>query len=267
MEKDKLLNPDLFLTQTKHELTHQFNSKKPIRHFVIDGFLENNFAHTIYINFPAVKEMKTHYHGINEKKSEHSDFSKLDTSFSRLHDELSSRAFIEWLTEVTSIKDLETIDDRLGYGLHQGAHNSFLDIHIDYNLHPVKKRHRKLNFILFLNKQWEKDWGGNLELWDDKVQNCIQSISPLFNRCVIFECSEISYHGYSRISVPGDITRKSYYQYYFIPAENDISFHDTIFKSRPEESALKKLLTPTKDFLKNSAKKTLLKLGLKRFLE
>jgi len=155
----------------------------------------------------------------------------------------------------------------LGYGLHQGAHNSFLDIHIDYNLHPVKKRHRKLNFILFLNKQWEKDWGGNLELWDDKVQNCIQSISPLFNRCVIFECSEISYHGYSRISVPGDITRKSYYQYYFIPAENDISFHDTIFKSRPEESALKKLLTPTKDFLKNSAKKTLLKLGLKRFLE
>jgi Rps23 Pro-64 3,4-dihydroxylase Tpa1-like proline 4-hydroxylase len=267
MEKNKLLNPDLFLTQTIHDLEQQFNSNKPIRHLVTDNFLDRNFAHRICDHFPAVKEMKTHYHGINEKKSEHSDFSKLDDAFSSLHEELSSVRFIEWLTEVTSIKNLEPINDRLGYGLHQGANNSFLDIHIDYNLHPVKRKYRKLNFILFFNKQWEKNWGGNLELWDDRVQNCIQSISPLFNRCVIFECSEVSYHGYSRITVPEHITRKSYYQYYFIPAENDISFHDTIFKSRPEESAIKKLLTPAKDFLKNSAKKTLLKLGLKKFLE
>jgi len=267
MEKDNLLNPDLFLTQTKYDLHGQFYSNRPICHLVIDDFLDKDFAHTIYSHFPAVKEMKTHYHGINEKKSEHSDFRKLNIAFARLHEELSSSHFIEWLTEVTSIKDLETINDRLGYGLHQGANNSFLDIHIDYNLHPVKKKYRKLNFILFFNKQWENNWGGHLELWDEKVQNCIQSISPLFNRCVIFECSNISYHGYSRITVPEDITRKSYYQYYFIPAENDISFHDTIFKPRPQESAIKKLLTPPKDFLKNSAKKILLKLGLKKFLE
>jgi Rps23 Pro-64 3,4-dihydroxylase Tpa1-like proline 4-hydroxylase len=267
MEKTKLLNPDLFLIQTTHELSHQFQSNKPIRHLVVDHFLDENFADRISTHFPAVKEMKTHYHGINEKKSEHSDFSKLDIAFSWLHEELSSRHFIEWLTGVTSIKDLETIDDRLGYGLHQGANNSFLDIHIDYNLHPAKKKYRKLNFILFFNRQWEKNWGGHLELWDEKVLHCIQSISPLFNRCVIFECSDISYHGYSRITVPDDITRKSYYQYYFIPAENDVSFHDTIFKSRPEESAIKKMLTPTKDFFKNSAKKILLKLGLKKFLE
>jgi len=267
MEITKFLNPDLFHIQTKRVLSYQFNSNRPIRHLVVDDFLDENFARRIADHFPAVKEMKTHYHGINEKKSEHSDFSKLDFSFSRLHEELSSPLFIEWLTDVTSIKELQTIDDRLGYGLHQGANNSFLDIHIDYNLHPVKKRYRKLNFILFFNFQWEKNWGGHLELWDDKVLNCIQSISPVFNRCVIFECSDISYHGYSRITVPENITRKSYYQYYFIPAENDISFHDTIFKSRPEESAVKKLLTPTKDFLKNSAKKIFLKLGLKRFLE
>lgn len=267
MEKNKLLNPDLFLTQTIHDLNQQFYSNKPIHHLVIDNFLDINFAHIVCNHFPAVKEMKTHYHGINEKKSEHSDFNKLDIAFSRLHGELSSGHFIEWLTGVTSIKNLEPINDRLGYGLHQGANNSFLDIHIDYNLHPVKKKYRKLNVILFFNKQWDENWGGHLELWDEKVQNCIQSISPLFNRCVIFECSDISYHGYSRITVPGDITRKSYYQYYFTPAENDMSFHDTIFKPRPQESAIKKLLTPAKDFLKNSAKKTLLKLGLKKFLE
>ncbi|MEI9808493.1 MAG: 2OG-Fe(II) oxygenase [Bacteroidota bacterium] len=46
--------------------------------------------------------------------------------------------------------------------LHQGANHSFLDIHIDYNLHPIKKLYRKLNLIIFVNEQWENGWGGHL---------------------------------------------------------------------------------------------------------
>jgi hypothetical protein len=214
-----------------------------------------------------MEEMNTHYKGINEKKSEHSDFSQLHSSFEQLHQELSSPAFIAWMQAVTGIDLLETINDRLGYGLHQGANQSFLDIHIDYNLHPIKKLYRKLNLIIFFNEQWGTDWGGHLELWDAGVKNCIQSIPPLFNRCVIFECSDISYHGYSKINVPEGITRKSCYQYYFIPVPENISFHDTTFKPRPQESTLKKIGTYSKDFVKNSAKKILLKLGWKKFLK
>jgi hypothetical protein len=99
------------------------------------------------------------------------------------------------------------------------------------------------------------------------VKNCIQSIQPLFNRCVIFECSDVSYHGYNKINVPEGITRKSAYQYYFIPVSDNVSFHDTIFRPRPEDSAVKRVRTYSKDFVKNSAKKILLKLGLKRFLK
>ena len=94
--------------------------------------------------------------------------------------------------KVTGIPGLQTIEDRLGYGLHQGANQSFLDIHIDYNLHPLRKLYRKLNLIIFLNESWESNWGGHLELWDADVANCVQSIAPVFNRCALFECSEIS---------------------------------------------------------------------------
>ncbi|MEI9808494.1 MAG: 2OG-Fe(II) oxygenase [Bacteroidota bacterium] len=105
------------------------------------------------------------------------------------------------------------------------------------------------------------------ELWDADVKHCIQSIQPVFNRCVIFECSDISYHGYNKITVPEGITRKSCYQYYFIPVSDNVSFHDTTFKPRPQETTFKKIGTYTKDFTKNTAKKILMKLGWKKFLK
>ncbi len=267
MQAKDLVSPAIFDRAYSGELYNSFCTNKPIRHLVIDNFLQKDIADSIYAHFPSMEEMNTHYKGINEKKAEHSNFSSLHESFEQLHQELSSPKITNWLKTVTGIDSLETINDRLGYGLHQGANNSFLDIHIDYNVHPIKKLYRKLNLILFFNEQWQQDWGGHLELWDADVKNCIQSIPPVFNRCVIFECSNISYHGYSKIKVPEGVTRKSCYQYYFIPLSDNISFHDTIFKPRPQESAIKKIGTYSKDFIKNTGKKVLLKLGLKKFLK
>lgn len=262
----KVFRPELFDEAYSKALHKTFRSNKPICHLVIDNFLQADLAQAIFDHFPPMKEMNTHYKGINEKKAEHSNFLELNGSFQQLHEALLSQEFISWLEQVTGIRLLETIEDRLGYGLHQGANSSFLDIHIDYNLHPIKKMFRKLNLILFFNPQWENDWGGNLELWDKDVKTCVQSIAPVFNRCVIFECSEVSYHGYDKITVPEGITRKSCYQYYFIPVTDNISFHDTMFKPRPKEPFTKKVVTHVKEFAKNSAKKMLMKIGWKRFL-
>jgi len=267
MAVNEIFNNQIFNKETTITLGRLFNSNTPVRHIVIDNFLEDQIAQDIYKHFPSLSAMKTHYKGLNENKSEDSNFAHLNNCFTVLHNALSSELFLNWITECTGIRDCTFINDRLGYGLHQGGNNSFLDIHIDYNIHPIKNLYRKLNLILFFNPVWEANWGGHLELWDSEVKNCIQSIAPLFNRCVIFECSDISYHGYSRIMVPEQITRKSYYQYYFIPVAPDIKYHDTIFKTRPKESTIKKVVTPLKEFAKNTAKRILLKAGMKRFLK
>ena len=263
----EIFNSKIFSAESKESFRELFNSNTPIRHVVIDNFLENRFGLNIHEHFPSLSAMKTHYHGLNEQKSEDSNFEKLDSCFSLLHEALSSELFLKWIQECTGIDHCAVVNDRLGYGLHQGGNNSFLDIHIDYNIHPIQKLYRKLNLILFFNPEWETNWGGHLELWDSEVKNCIQSITPIFNRCVIFECSDVSYHGYSRIAVPDDITRKSYYQYYFIPVPAAINYHDTVFKARPKESFFKKLATPVKELAKNSAKRILLKTGMKKFLK
>jgi Rps23 Pro-64 3,4-dihydroxylase Tpa1-like proline 4-hydroxylase len=267
MDQIEIFNNNIFSTESREHFRKIFSENTPIRHIVIDNFLENRFGLEINKRFPPLSAMKTHYHGLNEQKSEDSDFRKLDNSFSLLHKALSDELFLNWIEDFTCIPNCSVINDRLGYGLHQGGNNSFLDIHIDYNIHPIKKLNRKLNLILFFNPSWKADWGGHLELWDKGVKNCIQSIAPVFNRCVIFECSDISYHGYSKIAVPENITRKSYYQYYFIPVSKEIIYHDTIFKSRPKETTYKKIATPVKELTKNTIKRLLLKTRLKRFLK
>lgn len=249
------------------EWRNVFNGAKPFRFLIIDDFLEPSFAHHLAENFPTLEEMNISYNGINEQKSEHSDFSKLPDVFIRLKSITSTAEVTAAIETITEIKNLELINDRFGFGLHQGGRKSFLDIHVDYNLHPIQKKERRLNLILFLNPEWQIDWGGALEFWNKDVTICDQSVLPLFNRCVIFECTKNSFHGYSRINCPAGTTRKSFYQYYFTEPQHRVLFHDTIFKSRPQETIRKKIAIGIKEPVKNFIKRGFFYLGLKRFLK
>ena len=267
MPENAIFNTGIFREDHIPILRDSFDNAAPFRHLVIDGFLQTSFAEKIFQYFPSLLSMKTHYTGMNERKAEDTNFEILDKNFTLLHEAMCSELFLNWLESITSIHPIRTIDDRLGYGLHQGGNRSFLDIHIDYNIHPIQKLCRRLNLLIFFNPQWKAEWGGNLEFWDSSVKNCLQKIAPQFNRAVLFECSEISFHGYSRMTIPEAITRKSYYQYYFTPITENSPFHDTLFKPRPEDSLIKKIIVPAKEYLKNSAKKILLSLGFEKFLK
>ncbi len=121
-----------------------------------------------------------------------------------------------------------------------------------------------MNLLIYLNKDWKDEYGGNLELWNSDVTKLEKSYQPLFNRCVIFETNDISYHGYSKITVPEYITRKSVYAYYYTPlGDYAQKYHDTLFKARPQEGFVKKIKTDLKETVKNNVKRTLLKLGVK----
>lgn len=262
-----IFNPSLLEEQQLKGLNKSFDSAQPFRFLVIDNFLVPGLAEELARDFPSLEEMNVNYKGINERKSEHSDFHRLAPAFTRLKQELSSEAFTSVIENITGIDHPETVNDRYGYGLHQGGKNSFLDIHVDYNLHPISGKQRRLNLILFLNPQWEADWGGALEFWNKDVSACQHSILPIFNRCVLFECNEYSFHGYSRINCPENITRKSFYQYYFTEPKGKIVYHDTVFKNRPGEPVNKKIMVSVKEMLKNNTKRLLYYLGWKRFLK
>jgi Rps23 Pro-64 3,4-dihydroxylase Tpa1-like proline 4-hydroxylase len=259
-----LLNNKLSQDSYLEQLRKEFEQAQPYKHIAIDNFLEEGFAEEIYQKFPPLDILSKHYHGLNEQKSEGSNFENFDPVFIKLREVVSSKEFIEKVEFITGLKGLFTTQDALGSGVHQGKNGSYLDIHIDFNIHHVQKIHRRLNLLIFINKNWKEEYGGKVELWNHNVTELGKAYLPILNRCVIFETNEISYHGYSTITVPEGETRKSFYTYYYTQiGDYKGQYHDTIFKARPYEGTVKKLKTDVKETLKNTVKRTLLKLGVK----
>lgn len=246
------------------DLKHSFNHATPYRHLVIDNFLCEKFAESLLDNFPRFELLTRHYKGLNEQKSEGADFNSFHPAFTTLRETLNAEPFRKKISFITGIEDIFSTEDALGSGIHQGKNGSFLDIHIDFNLHHIKKIHRRLNLLIFLNKNWEEKYGGALELWNKDVTVLCKSYLPIFNRCVIFENNEISYHGYSKINIPEGTSRKSFYNYYYTDFNQFRGeYHDTVFKAKPFDSKLKKIITDTKESFKNKVKRYLFKKGIK----
>ena len=262
-----VLNTEFINEQTIEKNRKAFAGGQPYKHLVIDNFLTEEVAENLFNNFPKVSELRKHYKGINENKSEGSSFDAYHNDFIKVLDAIKGPDFVKWLEQVVEIDDLLLPDDHRGAGVHQGKNGSFLDIHVDFSVHPILNLHRRLNLLIFLNKDWKPEYGGLLELWNEDVSILGKSILPAYNRAVIFETTDTSYHGYDVISVPEGVTRKSIYSYYYSPLGEGVKYHDTIFKPRPSDSFLKKTQTNTKESVKNGIKKTLKRLGLKSLFE
>ncbi len=263
----KIFNEQWFQPAAIESLHRDFVSAKPFPHIKIDGLLDEAFADTLLANFPKKEEMRRHYKGLNEEKSEGSNFERYHESFQKLRHELAQPQFVQFLEKMTGIEGLMLPDDYRGAGVHQGSNGSFLDVHVDFNMHPVMNVHRRLNFLVFLNKNWQENYGGKLELWDKDVKNCGAAYLPLFNRCIIFATSEISYHGYSKINVPEGVLRNSFYSYFYTPITGDVKFYDTFFKPRPGEDSVKKTKMVVKENTKTLVKRTMHKLGMRKLFD
>ncbi len=257
-----VIQPKWFEPHTILELKRRYETAQPYPHVVIDGFLDEKVADMLYEHFPKLEQMKTHYNGVNERKAEDSQFSSYHPIFTAVRKELYSQPFLHFLEQITGITNLTTCEGPLGSGTHQGGNGSYLDIHIDFNIHPTEPLHRRINVLIFLNKFWKEEYGGKLEMWDATMSYCGAAHLPLLNRCVIFETNDVSYHGYSKINVPDGESRKSFYAYYYTPAPDGIKYHDTTFRTRPNEPLTKKVKTTVKETTKNFIKRQLKTLGL-----
>jgi hypothetical protein len=112
-----------------------------------------------------------------------------------------------------------------------------MDTHVDFNLHRTTGYHRRFNAIIYLNKEWNPEWGGCLEIhknpWDFEGDTTT-AFPPLFNNCVLFETNEYSWHGFQRILRPGgrDLSRKSFTIYMYTvdrPRDEIARKHGTIY--------------------------------------
>ena len=153
---------------------------------------------------------------------------------------LNSEPFLLFLKELTSIERKLIPDPYFeGGGFHEIKRGGFLKIHADFNKLKDLELDRRLNILVYLNKNWKEEYGGHFELWNKDMTHCENKIAPHFNTLAMFSTTDFSYHGHpDKLNCPEDRTRKSLAMYFYTngrPYEEvneGLENHSTIYKER-----------------------------------
>jgi Rps23 Pro-64 3,4-dihydroxylase Tpa1-like proline 4-hydroxylase len=198
------------------EFRSAYGAAVPWRHLVVDDFLSPSAARRAAGVFPPLGAVKSKLARWLEARTYDPRIEKADPIFAEIFEELFGPRFTAWLEDVTGVAGLSADRALVGAGLHQGGRGSYLHLHADHNTHPQDpSRYRRVNVLVYLNETWNAAWGGDLELWDRDAQSCRVRIEPKLNRCVIMEVDDTAFHGYGRLSVPANVTRKALATYYY----------------------------------------------------
>jgi hypothetical protein len=241
------------------QLNATYLAAKPFPHIVMDDFLPVSVLDAVLGEFPTPQALDWRtYENREEKKLASKSEGQLGNATRLLLYQLNSSPFLSFLENLTGIQGLLPDPHFWGGGLHQIQPGGYLKVHVDFNNYKRLNALRRLNLLIYLNKDWSEEYGGNLELWNQDMSTCVQRILPIFNRCVIFGTTDTSYHGHPEpLTCPPDRTRKSLAMYYYTSSASELSgeLHGTLFRARPGETVR---TDQTRRFLKRLAPPILL---------
>lgn len=235
-----MINFHRFNTSKLHK---SFINREPFDHIIIDNFLEIDHAELLVQEVNTYKDMLDHEYTTREKDCEVqskkigiSDYNKFGPKVKEFIDISKSPEMIQFISSITGIEDLKADTSLFGGGIHRTATGGRLEIHADFNIHPYTKQHRRVNALLYLNKDWKPEYKGELELWDKTMHTCCNRIAPLFNRFVIFRITDTAFHGHPEYwAGPLNTPRLSIALYYYTedrPDHEKAPFHMALWQKR-----------------------------------
>lgn len=220
-------------------LHSQYVTAQPFPHIVMDGLFPGEALDGVLADFPRPEEMQARFDNATEKKLGYTYETPVRDKVREFLWTMSSAPVLQFLEALTGIEGLIPDPYFGGAGPHQIVRGGFLKVHVDFNWHPLLKLDRRLNLLVYLNKDWQDGYGGHLELWNRDMTRCEQKILPLFNRTVVFSTTDVSFHGHpAPLACPEGRTRKSVSFYYYTngrPDEERSAPHDTVFRKTHED--------------------------------
>lgn len=219
-----------------------YAAAEPFPHAVLDDFLPAEACDQILEAFPGGSESDwIRFNDPTGLKLASRGTAHLPEVIYQALTAFNSAPFLQFLEVLTGIEGLIPDPYLEGGGIHQIQRGGFLKVHADFNHHEALKLDRRLNVLLYLNRDWQEEYGGHLELWDREMQGCVQRILPEYNRCVVFSTTDWSYHGHPEaLNCPEGMSRKSLALYYYTVGRPDAErseSHSTLYQLRPEEQA------------------------------
>lgn len=223
------------MLNTQKSLADQYAKSKPFPHIVLNNIWPDKMLSQVADEcrkFEDWDEEKKFFGSIGKRSCRTN--SKLPPAVLALVNHCNSSYFLEKLEGLTGESGLIPDPYLYGGGIHSTINQGFLKMHADFNWHQHLKLYRRLNLLIYLNKDWNESWGGALQLASLKKSGLevSQSIMPNFNKTVIFTTTDSSYHGHPEpMNLPNGRARNSLALYYYV-------------SQKPKEtSALKRLQT------------------------
>ncbi|HEU4430010.1 MAG TPA: 2OG-Fe(II) oxygenase, partial [Myxococcota bacterium] len=174
-----------------------YRTNSPFPHIAIDDFLPADALDGALAEFPNATDIPwIRFDNPEEKKLAFNEIERLPAALRDVFYFMNSAPVLRFLEELTGIEDLLPDPYYVGGGLHNIRRGGHLGVHVDFNRYKRFGIDRRLNMLVYLNRNWDESYGGHLELWDRGMESCVKRIAPIFNRCVVFSTTETSYHGH-----------------------------------------------------------------------
>lgn len=217
-----------------------YAAAQPFPHVVLERLVPDEVLDAVLAEFPDPgAQGGGHNVQDTQVKRYYRDEERLGPHTRHLLGQLNSSVFIGFLEELTGIEGLLPDPSLSGGGLHQIERGGFLKVHADFNRLDRLNLDRRLNLLIYLNKDWDDAWGGYLELWDHEMAACAKKIAPTFATAVVFTTTSESFHGHpDPLQCPEDRTRNSLALYYYTSGDGGAGSsptHTTLWQSRPRE--------------------------------
>jgi len=195
-----------------------YRAADPFPHCCIDNLIADELLEKVIKEFPRPDSKRwklLESEGTSHRKLITKNAEKLGPYTKHLVGRLSSPYFLQFMEELTGIEGLIPDPYLDAAGLHQIQSGGFLEVHVDFYRHKKLKLYRRLNLLLYMNKDWKEEYGGHLELWNKDLQKRAEYL-PIWNRMLVSIIAPHAYHGFPNpIQCPEDTTRKSLAIWYY----------------------------------------------------
>jgi len=113
----------------------------------------------------------------------------------KILDSIASTEFVTFLEDLTGVSGLIPDPTHYWAGLHVNPPGAFQAIHRDFRTHPITGLFHRVNILIYLNSDWKREYGGELELWKSDKTACERQVAPVAGKSVIFEAGPLAFHG------------------------------------------------------------------------
>ena len=198
------------------ELREKYSQGYPVPHYIIDDFLPADVYQAVLETFSNIPE---HRYKIFENeisyRKECRNFAEAPL-LQTLANSFNSKLFVDWFESVAGAEKLVPDPHFLGGGFCRSSRNTTLGLHTDFNWNDSLRLNRKNNAILYMNQEWQPEWNGHLEFWDNDRTECLVRVEPKPNRLIFWDYGYDLVHGHpDPILCPEHLSRDSLILFYY----------------------------------------------------